>query len=732
MSNAVLTREVCSVSDAVRLEGNAAAERFLALLTSYGDTSLCWRRLPDRGESPLGKLDGSLSEVRAELDRAQAAHQGIFIVVNEGGHRGADIKRIRAVFIDSDSVSLSSVQWHVPPHFIAYRNDRHWHAYWLVYDHPCDRFTETQKRLAQYYRTDPSVSDKARVMRVPGFKHMKDLEQVEELVLLDCLHQLPGDDLFEAHYSYDVVTQGLPELPSTECDSPPNGKAEARPISFDEFREVLSFIDPTFADDYNQWVGMAKSIYHGQIPYTEEGIDNEALVDDWCSGKLWRERTRHTSFSVPSYKGKDHLLAELGPSARKRGPQIGLGTFIRLARESGYRPGPRLMEMCQSSLRHVGGSALSAPDENEKSDRPLHAHELAFGTYPPVEYLWDGLILKNHVNLLYGDGGTGKTLLSETLAVAVASGSPLFGHAVEEMPVLLVLCEDDYGETKSRLEKICAKLGVALESLPIHFWCRPGKDSALANIDDNGKVSALPFLEDLRRELEKIGPCFVVLDGVADLAVLDETKRQPVNAFCKRVLGELCQEYGVTLLVLAHPSKASMVDGTHYAGSTAWNNGVRQRLVLNSREGSDERQLQVVKSNYGSAVTLDLYLEDGVFTQTGSMDDQARQRREREAVLEVVVSLLDKGICVVRGNGSGQKPDDVAEEVKARYGISLTKQRVLKHLSKLERLGQLSYKPANNKIRGAYAGFRRGPRTEEEGSLSCDQEDAALPVARAS
>ena len=73
--------------------------------------------------------------------------------------------------------------------------------------------------------------------------------------------------------------------------------------------------------------------------------------------------------------------------------------------------------------------------------------------------------------------------------------------------------------------------------------------------------------------------------------------------------------------------------------------------------------------------------------------------------------LIDRGIYVVRGNGSGQKPQDLVDRLRER-GISVTRRRVLEHLATLEFKSVLSYRGADNKIRGSRAGFVKGPMAD--------------------
>lgn len=504
---------------------------------------------------------------------------------------------------------------------------------------------------------------------------------------------------------YEQLTRGLPDLPT-----PPTPSVRAgEPITEAMLRDMLGFIDPTFGQDRDPWVAICGAVLDAPLATADrkpdEDADRWALLDDWCSGGLWRERTGDAGFHVSTYYGRDELESTLsGVGDGEEENPAGWGTVIHHARTGGYDGPMRLPPRELFEFR-------AAPAEGDDAG-PLSAAELAAGNYLRVEHLWQSLLLKDHVNLLYGDGGTGKTLLALQVAVAVAAGKPLFGRAVRQMPALVVLAEDDYGETKYRLSKICADLGVELDELPLDIWCRPGRDSTLAVVRDTGEWHQGPFYPRLLERLYRLGGvCFCVLDTVSDVAFLDENKRPPVNTLCKVVLGGICREVGATILLNAHPSKASMEGGYYYAGSTAWNNSVRQRLVLerpDKAEKSGRRILRVAKSNYGTEGEVQLYYLGGTFHDWTVLQQDEQEAEEREAVLQVVLDLIGQGVYIVRGNGSGQKPKDVAKAVKERRAINLSPKRVLEHLNTLERHGDLTYEVADKNRRGHRAGFRKG------------------------
>jgi RecA-family ATPase len=339
------------------------------------------------------------------------------------------------------------------------------------------------------------------------------------------------------------------------------------------------------------------------------------------------------------------------------------------------------------------GSGSGAADLDD--DRPLTGPELAAFPGAVPDFLWAGFILENAVNLIAGDGGTGKTILLLHQAVAVSQGIELFGRPTKRMPVLLVLAEDDKAITRARLIAIANSMGVQADDLgKLHVWCRPGRDSVLAIINDDGTWRPGPFLGSLRKELARIGPCMLALDTVADIAALDETKRLPVNSLCKTILGGLCREIGITIVLNAHPSKAAMKDGSGYAGSTAWNNAVRSRLIfegLPELEDSPVRTLKVAKSNYAAKAALDLVLQGCILKVPSGRDVPEQHAAEREAVLAVLDDLRRKDIRVLKSNGDGHKPSDLVKVMKEMRGLKVTVVRVKDTLNQLERDGLIRY-----------------------------------------
>ena len=203
---------------------------------------------------------------------------------------------------------------------------------------------------------------------------------------------------------------------------------------------------------------------------------------------------------------------------------------------------------------------------------------------------------------------------------------------------LYVSCEDDADELWRRHAAIRKGLGYAVGNPfgEARWLDRTGQNNLLAIPDARGVLVEGPFLGELRAELDATSPTLVILDTLADVFGGNEIDRVQVNGFLKTCLGGLILErrqqgHDLTILLLGHPSKSSLADGSGFSGSTAWENGVRSRLYLSRPEnaGPDERILSRAKANYagGDDGELALLWSEGMFVGMSAAGDVERMAR---------------------------------------------------------------------------------------------------------
>jgi P4 family phage/plasmid primase-like protien len=183
-----------------RLEPDRSeAERFLLALVGSLDTPVTFQTFCDPVEwrdakanngipwpldsegdpaDPLASWrHGTLAQRWNWLVSMNEAGAGVFVMVAAGdgkGRRERNVVTLRALFIDDDTATLNPDALEFPPSIVV--RSRHGpHAYWCLREgEPLDAFKPAQLQLAGHLRTDSSINDLPRVMRLPGFLHQKD------------------------------------------------------------------------------------------------------------------------------------------------------------------------------------------------------------------------------------------------------------------------------------------------------------------------------------------------------------------------------------------------------------------------------------------------------------------------------------------------------------------------------------------------------------------------------
>lgn len=162
--------------DGQKLTMRAEAQRFLAAL---GDGTHTFQTFADaRKNARLARvLHGTFAEHADKLADLNGRGAGVFVAVNETdghGRKAENVTGIRAYFADLDGAPLEPVRAApLRPHCTVESSPGRWHAYWLVSDAPLATFKMVQRAIAARFGSDPAVCDLPRVMRIPGYLHLK-------------------------------------------------------------------------------------------------------------------------------------------------------------------------------------------------------------------------------------------------------------------------------------------------------------------------------------------------------------------------------------------------------------------------------------------------------------------------------------------------------------------------------------------------------------------------------
>lgn len=214
---------------------------------------------------------------------------------------------------------------------------------------------------------------------------------------------------------------------------------------------------------------------------------------------------------------------------------------------------------------------------------------------PPRRWVLEGWIPRGAVTALSGMGGTGKSLIAQQLATAVAHGLPFLSIATTRGPVLGLFAEDDADELRRRHIGIARHYAPTEPGAGLFIDARAGLDNTLAVFEKSGRIKPTEVFKAFKAEAERIRPVLVLVDNIAQTFAGSEIDRHQVTAFCN-LLTAIAQAADCGVLLLGHVAKG---DGSEYSGSTAWDAAVRARLFL-SRGDDGVLTLQKSKSNYAA------------------------------------------------------------------------------------------------------------------------------------
>src|ERR1035437_1214196 len=336
---------------------------------------------------------------------------------------------------------------------------------------------------------------------------------------------------------------------------------------------------------------------------------------------------------------------------------------------------------------------------------PTKAKVLAAKVFPPRVEIVEGLIHDGIVQTVDGDGGTGKSTVMMQCSTAIAAGLKIFDRATSQRPGWFITHEDDEQDLQPVMMAMADELGVKLADLPLEVSSLLDHDIAIADIADNGKVKLLAFYRYLDKMLAARRGSFVVLDCLADIAQMQEAGRLAPNAFFKTVMTGVCKRHGVTIMILAHPSKAAMISGAWYSGGTGYKTAVRHKLVMKLVDPKDiygPRTLETLKKNWGKrSPPITLTWQRGIFIIDR---DDATGAVKYRTVVRKILELIEAGSRVARNNQAEcTTPKTLAADILDTEGAKLTTTKdVVTYMRRAEAEGVLKYIEAVDRVKAHY------------------------------
>lgn len=239
----------------------AQAERFLRLLDETAD-GFCFQTFDDLKSRKDGALahtrHGALDDLWPWLERMNQRGAGVFVTVNAvqpgAARTAANVIRVRALFADFDPPETAAApdRYPIHPAWQVESSPGKRHVYWPVEGLATDGFKAMQERVIHALRSDHAPKDLPRVMRLPGFFHMKDPSAPSLVRLVDVDERMP--------YSVEALSRAFPPIQKPEPRQ--TGPVETAPID-DRDQTVMdlrSALASMRSDDRDLWVRMGLAL----------------------------------------------------------------------------------------------------------------------------------------------------------------------------------------------------------------------------------------------------------------------------------------------------------------------------------------------------------------------------------------------------------------------------------------------------------------------------------------
>ena len=245
-------------------------------------------------------------------------NRGIYLVVNSGGDKAADINKCHAFFVEWD-VRSKKEQLHIykeknlpEPSFMVDSAGKSIHCYWgLKSPVNTDLWKPIQVGLVDYCKGDKNIKDASRCMRLAGFYYV---DATGKPTVKSEIINISGKE-----YSIEDIAQVLPE-PKAEA---PRYKKKITKSDW-TLRDIGEALDaiPTRVTGNNTYEEY-RQIAWGLKAIVKEIGYSESLAIDLME--------RHS----PSGKVSGWNIPQV---MRSGGERTGAGTFIFIAQKHGWRP----------------------------------------------------------------------------------------------------------------------------------------------------------------------------------------------------------------------------------------------------------------------------------------------------------------------------------------------------------------------------------------------------------
>jgi archaellum biogenesis ATPase FlaH len=217
---------------------------------------------------------------------------------------------------------------------------------------------------------------------------------------------------------------------------------------------------------------------------------------------------------------------------------------------------------------------------------------------PPARWMCGNLVKENEVEILFGDEGTGKSVLAFQMADAVSKGQDLF----PEHPDFKNHCEPKltiFYDFELESSELYSRYSFQKEKYAFNENLKRGSlDPGFLDFEDADEL----IINEIQRDIEVLEPQFVVIDN---MTYISSESQDPSIAtkIMKKLLALQKKFRPLTILVIAHTPKRDLsqpIESRHLAGAKNLANFAKTIIgVGKSKKDQLKRYIKHVKCRNG-------------------------------------------------------------------------------------------------------------------------------------
>ena len=173
------------------------------------------------------------------------------------------------------------------------------------------------------------------------------------------------------------------------------------------------------------------------------------------------------------------------------------------------------------------------------------------------QWLYGRHLIRGYVSATVSPGGVGKTTLSLTEAIALATGRPLLGHEISRrVKVWHYNLEDPRDELMRRCWAICEHFGIPPVELENWLFLDSGRDCKMIVAERNraGVVVATPVAAQVREQMETHDISVLQVDPFVKSHYAEENDNKQIDAVLD-VFGDIAKQCGAAVDLVHHTRK---------------------------------------------------------------------------------------------------------------------------------------------------------------------------------